>query len=62
MRQLTDWDDERTYDEDPRSYTDIHYTIEWKVTVNNRAMPKDTEQDVVLARAPYWRLGIIGCE
>jgi hypothetical protein len=26
LRQLTDWDDERTYDEDLPSY--IHYTIE----------------------------------
>jgi hypothetical protein len=52
--QLPDWDSERTYDEDPPSY--IHYSIEWKVTVNNRAiMPKDTEQDVVLAPAAYWQ-------
>jgi hypothetical protein len=41
--QFPDWDSERTYDE---SY--IRYSIEWKVTVNNRAiMPKDTEQDIV---------------
>ena len=33
----------------------IHYSIEWKVTVNNRAiMPKDMEQDIVLALADYW--------
>ena len=39
--QFADWDSERTYDEDPPSY--IHYSIEWKVTVNDRAiMPKDT--------------------
>jgi len=40
--QFLDWDSERIYDEDPPSH--IHYSIEWKVTVNNRAiMPKDTE-------------------
>ena len=50
---LADWDSNRIYGEDPPSY--IHYTIEWKVTVNNRAiMPKDTEQDVVLALADCW--------
>jgi hypothetical protein len=52
--QLTNCDSERTYNEDPPSY--IHYSIEWKVTVNNKAiMPKDTEQDVVLAPAAYWQ-------
>ena len=51
--QFADWDSERSYNEDPPCY--IHYSIEWKVTVNNRAiMPKDTEQDVVLAPADYW--------
>ena len=49
--QFPDWDSERTYDE---SY--IRYSIEWKVTVKNRAiMPKDTEQDMVLAPAAYWQ-------
>ena len=62
LRQLPDWDGERTYDEDSPSYTNIHYTIERKVTVNKRAIQKDTEQDVVLVPASYWRLGIVGCE
>jgi len=49
--QLDDWDGGKIYDE---SY--IRYSIEWKVTVNNRAiMPKDTEQDIVLAPAAYWQ-------
>jgi hypothetical protein len=49
--QLLDWDSGRTYDE---SY--IRYSIEWKVTVHNRAIvPKDTEQGIVLAPAAYWQ-------
>jgi hypothetical protein len=49
--QLSDWDCKKTYDE---SY--IHYTIEWKITVNNRAiMPKDIEQDIVLAPTAHWQ-------
>jgi hypothetical protein len=49
--QLDDWDDRKIYDE---SY--IRYSIEWKVAVNNRAIiPKDTEQDIVLAPAAYWQ-------
>jgi hypothetical protein len=47
--QLLDWDSGRIYDE---SY--MRYSIEWKVTVNNRAiMPKDTEQGIVLVPAAY---------
>lgn len=45
--QPADWDSEKTYND---SY--IHYTVEWKMTVNNRAiMPKDTLQNMVLAPA-----------
>ena len=51
--RYTDWDPDRTYDEDPPIY--IHYSIEWKIAVNNRAiMPKNTEQDLVLEPAAYW--------
>jgi hypothetical protein len=50
--QYANWSPKKTYDEDPLSY--IHYSIEWKITVNNRAiMPKDTEQDLVLEPAAY---------
>lgn len=51
--QFPDWDSERAYDDDPQIY--IHYSIEWKVTLNNRAvMGPDTVQDTVLAPAAYW--------
>jgi hypothetical protein len=51
--RYADWDPDRTHDEDPPIY--IHYSIEWKIAVNNRAiMPKDTEHDLVLEPAAYW--------
>jgi hypothetical protein len=52
--QFLGWDSDRTYDDDPPIY--IHYSIEWKVTLNNRAiMRPDTEQDIILAPAAYWQ-------
>jgi hypothetical protein len=52
LLQLAEWDHEKIYDEVPPSC--LRYTIEWKVTVNKKMIAKDTEQDVVLAPAPYW--------
>ena len=47
------WWEDGQYIESPPKY--IHYTIEWKVTVNNRAACKDTGQDIVLAPHAYWQ-------
>jgi hypothetical protein len=52
--QLADWDEDKEYDEDPPKF--IHYSIEWKVTVNNRKVRLDTEQGMVLGPALCWRL------
>jgi hypothetical protein len=54
LLRLADWDRERAYDEDPPHY--IHYSIEWKVTVNGKAISRDIEQDLVLAPGSYWDL------
>jgi hypothetical protein len=50
---VAEWDEYNSYEEDVP--TRLHYSIEWKVVVNNRMLSKDTEQDIVLAPAAYWR-------
>jgi hypothetical protein len=44
----------RRHSEDPTSC--IHYSTEWKVTVNNKVVSKGAEQNVVLAPGSYWQL------
>jgi len=55
LLRKANWSRDQTYDEEPP--TCIHYSIEWKVTLNNKPKPiapKDTEPDLVLAPSDFW--------
>jgi hypothetical protein len=52
--QLAEWDEHNSYDENDPSC--LHYSIEWKVIVNNKVVSKDTEQDLVLVPTAYWHM------
>jgi hypothetical protein len=52
--QLRDWEEERTYNESLVKY--IHYSIHWSFKIHNRMQSTNTETDLVLELASYWRL------
>ena len=46
LLDLDEWNENKTHDEDLP--TCLHYSIEWKVTLNNKLISKDTQPNLVL--------------
>jgi hypothetical protein len=51
---LAEWDEHNSYNED--TPIRLRCSIKRKVTINNKVLSRDTEQDVVPAPAVYWRM------
>jgi hypothetical protein len=54
LLNLDEWNENETYNEEPP--TCLYYSIEWKVTLNNKLLSKDTEPDLVIAPRFHWSL------
>ncbi|KAH5617613.1 hypothetical protein HBI23_252390 [Parastagonospora nodorum] len=52
LLEWSEWDQTKAYDECPP--TCLHYSIVWKVNLNNKLICKDTDQDLVLAPQYHW--------
>lgn len=52
LQPVFEQDDGGTWDRQPTNC--IHYQIEWRVTLNNRVVTKDTEQNLALPPSSYW--------
>ncbi|KAH8901578.1 hypothetical protein GQ53DRAFT_800935 [Thozetella sp. PMI_491] len=52
LLRLAEWDERKTYDE--HQPICIHYSIEWKLTVNGKVVSTDSEPILVLAPSDFW--------
>ena len=52
--RLDEWDEGNSYTEEVPTY--LHYSLEWTVSVNNKKISKNTEQDQVLQLSENWHI------